>query len=74
LWLLTVTLGLGLGTAARFVQRGDAAAAANAVAAANATTASVQTVQATSNLPYQPQRVMVLPQPSYRARATTRMS
>lgn len=71
LWLLTLTLGLGLGTALRFVQRADQARAAGAAA-------PVAGGQAVSNasVPYQNQRVAVLPQPGYgyRARATSRMS
>lgn len=70
LWLLTVTLGLGLGAAARFAQRADQAR----TAAAGAPPPGSTRFQANSSLPYQNQRVAVLPQRSFSGRATSRMS
>ncbi|HKI57315.1 MAG TPA: hypothetical protein VKB31_09210 [Trueperaceae bacterium] len=68
LLLLTLTLGLGLGTAARFVQRSDQARTATVP------TAGTTQAQSSASGPYQNQRVVVLPQRSYAARATSRMS
>jgi len=70
LWLLTVTLGLGLGAAVRFVQRADQARTAAAGAPSSASTR----FQANTSVPYQNQRVAVLPQRSFIGRATSRMS
>lgn len=70
LWLLTVTLGLGLGAAARFVQRADRAQAARAGASGVGSTQA----QANASVPFQSQSVTMLPQQTYRPRATTRMS
>lgn len=68
LWLLTVTLGLGLGTATRFIHRGEVTAGGGTASA------SQQQVRSGPSPAFQSQRVLILPQQSYRARATTRMS
>lgn len=69
LWLLTVTLGLGLGAAARFAQRAD-----QANTAAGAAPGGVTRSQFGTSIPYQNQRVVVLPQRGFSGRATSRMS
>lgn len=71
LWLLSIALGLGLGTAGRFLHRADQARASVANAAPAVGTSQAQ---AFSAVPYQNQRVTVLPRPSYQPRATSRMS
>ncbi|MEJ2667194.1 MAG: hypothetical protein P8Z81_08880 [Deinococcales bacterium] len=71
LWLLSIALGLGLGTAGRFLHRADQARAS---AASVAPLAGGSQAQTSSSVPYQNQRVTVLPQPSYRPLATSRMS
>lgn len=70
LWLLTVALGLGLGAAARFVQRADHARAT----AASAPAVDAAQARRYAPTPYQSQRVAVLPGRSYPSRATSRMS
>lgn len=69
LWLLTVTLGLGLGTATRLLLRADQALPAQAGRVPPQSAPSQD-----GGVPFQNQRVVVLPQRSYGARATTRMS
>lgn len=71
LWLLSIALGLGLGTAGRFLHRADQTRASVASAASAVGTSQAQ---ASSGIPYQNERVTVLPQPSYRPLATSRMS
>lgn len=70
LWLLTLTLGLGMGAGVRFLQRADQAQAASA----SAPRFSATQPQANAGTPFQNQRVTVLPQRSFRPRATSRMS
>lgn len=70
LWLLTIALGLGIGAAARFVQRAEPSQASGTGVA----TLGGATAQSSQPLPFESQRVAVLPQQSYRSRAVTRMS
>jgi len=75
LWLLTLSLGLGLGAVVRVVGSGNPTAAG-----VPTSQLAVQRAQAPgygtagSSAPNSNQRVLVLPQRSYRARGTTRMS
>ena len=75
LWLLTVSLGLGLGAVVRFVETGNPSAAS-----APTNQLAVQRTQvpgygnAGSSTVNSNQRVLVLPQRSFRARGATRMS
>lgn len=75
LWLLTLSLGLGLGALVRVAASGNPTAVS-----APANQLAVQRTQAPaygtagSSTVNSNQRVLVLPQRSYRARGTTRMS
>ena len=74
LWLLTVTLGLGVGAAFRFVERSQAAApSGQLVAQQSSQLPGYGSAQSATN-PYLNQRVAVLPQRTYGARGRTRMS
>lgn len=70
LLLLTVTLGLGVGAAARFLQRADQ----SRTTASGSPPGGLARAQTNSGVPFQNQRVVVLPQRSFIGRATSRMS
>lgn len=72
LWLLTLTLGLGLGAVVRVAQRSQQASATGQ--ASQLTTQSSVTPTYGTAGGYSSQRVMVFPQQSFGARGTTRMS
>ena len=74
LWLLTVTLGLGAGALFRFVERSHTTPPTSQLAVQQSyPPAGYGSGQSASN-PYLNQRVTVLPQRTYGARGTTRMS
>lgn len=76
LWLLTLSLGLGFGAVLRVVESGNptAAAASTSQLAVQRTQVAGYGAAGTNAAPAQNQRVMVLPQRTFSARATTRMS
>jgi len=75
LWLLTLSLGLGLGAVVRVAETNTATAAAAPSNPLAAQQAQVPGYGAAGSSTYNTnQRVTVLPQRSFRARATTRMS
>jgi hypothetical protein len=76
LWLLTLSLGLGFGAVLRVVESGNptAAAASNSQLAVQRTQVAGYGTAGTIAAPTQNQGVMVLPQRTFSARATTRMS
>lgn len=74
LWLLTLSLGLGVGAVVRLVEGSNQTAAAGRVAQLAAQQAPSPTYASPGTVPYQSQRVTLLPQRSFGARGTTRMS
>ena len=75
LWLLTLSLGLGGGAVIRVAQTNSATAAAAPSTPLATQQAQLPGYGATGSSTYNTnQRVMVLPQRSFQARGTTRMS
>jgi hypothetical protein len=74
LWLLTVTLGLGVGAVFRFVERSQAAAPSRQLAVEQSSQLPAYGSAQNATNPYLNQRVTVLPQRTYSARGRTRMS
>jgi hypothetical protein len=75
LWLLTLSLGLGAGAVIRVAQTNTATAAAAPLAPLATQQAQLPGYGATGSSTYNTnQRVMVLPQRTFQARGTTRMS
>jgi hypothetical protein len=74
LWLLTLSLGLGLGAVVRLVERPNPTSATAQVGQFAAQQAPSPGYGSAGSVPYQNQRVTVLPQRSFSARGTTRMS
>ncbi len=75
LWLLTLSLGLGVGAVIRVAQTNTATAAAAPSNSLTTQQAQLPGYGATGSSAYNTnQRVTVLPQRSFRARGTTRMS
>lgn len=74
LWLLTLSLGFGVGAVIRLAEGSNQTAATAPPGQLAVQQAPAPAYGSPGSVPYQNQRVTVLPQRGFTARATTRMS
>ncbi len=74
LWLLTLSLGLGVGAVVRLVEGSNQTPATAPAGQLTVQPAPAPAYGSSGSVPYQNQRVTVLPQRGFTSRGTTRMS